>query len=275
MHHVTYNVPAALVETVRGQRLVVRSHDSTELQDALVALHPDDLLYLQLLLPTTTIDDLMQWGEGVPIDIVMSNPEADFPQLYHFAELLEKHPVRVSIPVVPGFSKAVKLAVALNLAVKLEVAQPEPALVEEMSQVLDYYLHHATVMQPIDFFHSTLLAFYHQEPTTLWMVQEEDPNFFRHITEQGAETVAKRLAGAALRCDRNSIDKSFSYGLFAEAQECGQCEFREHCVGYFKWPYKAYSCDGIKTLFRTLQNAAGELRQDLGAYLRAKSEQVP
>ncbi len=274
MNYVTYNVPAALVETFRGRKLVVRSRDSAELQDALVTLNPDDLLYLQLLSPTTTTDGLLQRGEGVPIDIVMSSPETEFPQLYHFAELLERHPVRVSIPVVPGFSKAVKLAVSLNLAVKLEVAQPELALVEEMMQVLEYYLHHSTVTQPIDYFHSMLLAFYHKDPATLWMMQEEDPAYFRYITEHGEETVAKRIAGMALQDERSPVDEKFSWELVAKEQECGHCEFREHCAGYFKWPRKEFSCDGVKTLFRTLWDAAGELQQDLGACLRARSEQA-
>jgi hypothetical protein len=44
---------------------------------------------------------------------------------------------------------------------------------------------------------------------------------------------------------------------------------------YCKWPCKAYSCGGVNKLFRTMQNAAGELRRDLGTYLRAKSEQAP
>ena len=274
MNFVTYNVPAALAETYRGRKLVVRFHDSAELQQVLLALHPDDLLYLQLLLPTTTSADLPQWGEGVPIDIVMSSPEAEFPQLYRFAELLERHPVRVSIPVVPGFSKAVKLAVALNLTVKLEVDQPKPALLEEMMQVLEYYLHHSTVTQPIDFFHNTLLAFYHKDPVTLWMIQEEDPVYFRYVTEQGEETVARRLAGTALQGECG-VDEKFSQEIRAEDQECCHCEFREHCAGYFKWPRQEYSCGGVKTLFRTLQHAAGELRQDLGMYLRADLEQRP
>lgn len=52
--------------------------------------------------------------------------------------------MRVTVPVVPGFSKAVRLTVALQLAVKLEIGQPGRELIPELAEVLGLYLHQTT-----------------------------------------------------------------------------------------------------------------------------------
>jgi hypothetical protein len=176
------------------------------------------------------------------------------------------------MPVVPDFSKAVKLAVSLNFAVKLEVTQPDQTLVKEMVGVLDFYLHHSTVAQPIEFFHSLLLAFYQENPVTLWAVQEEDPAFFRYITEQGEETISRRFAETKIKDDVGSFLENFNKELLTEKRECCQCEFFEHCGGYFKWPDREFSCDNVKTLLRTLQEAAGELKRDLASFSASRGE---
>ena len=60
----------------------------------------------------------------LPIVLIMTNPQNHYPLLYRHAGFLHKHPLRSSIPIVPGFSKAVKLAASLNFVVKLEPGQP-------------------------------------------------------------------------------------------------------------------------------------------------------
>jgi hypothetical protein len=58
--------------------------------------------------------------------------------------------------------------------------------------------------------------------------------------------------------------------LLAENRECARCEFFEPCGGYFKWPDREYSCDGVRSLFRTLWDASVELQQDVDAALEAQ-----
>jgi hypothetical protein len=254
MGEIIYKVPVALIDTYRGCKLIVRADDPRQLSEALQDLNPAELLYVQLLSLPTDIDLLRQWQISIAVDLVLSDPVKDFPRLYQYTELLDRRPVRVSLPVVSGFSKAVKLAVALRFAVKLEVTQPGPGLIEELAQMLNLYLHQSTAAQPVEYFHSSFLAFYHQHPVTLWTIQEEDPTVFRYITAQGEEALMGRLTDSA---------------------ECHRCEFFAYCGGYFKWPRPEFSCDGVKTLFRTLQAAAAELRRDLAAFAEPSAGSPP
>jgi hypothetical protein len=270
-----YNIPVILVEAYHGRRLIVRSQHPSELVERLSEKDLENLSYIQLFSLTVETDPLTRWGEGIPVELVMQDPKTEFPLLYKHAKLFDTHPIRVAIPVAPGFSKAVKLAVPLNFAVKLEVTQPDSALMEEMSQVLSFYLHHSTASEPIEYFHSLLLAFYHQNPVTLWTIQEEDPAYIRYITDQGEETLPPRLAGTNVRYDLDSFLEAFKKELLAEKGECYECEFFENCGGYFKWPQKAFSCEGVKTLFRTLKEAAGELRKDLNSFPGSRREKQP
>jgi hypothetical protein len=61
-------------------------------------------------------------------------------------------------------------------------------------------------------------------------------------------------------------------GLLADRSECCGCEYFENCGGYFKWPRKDYECSGVKTVFRVLKEAAGELRRDLDEFNEARME---
>jgi hypothetical protein len=271
MDPLTYNVPAARLTDFRGRRLVLRSHDPGEIVACLSEEDMQNVAYVQLLSLDADVDDLIAWGENVPIDVVLRDPAAEFPLLYRFARLLETHPVRVSIPVVTGFSKAVKLAVSLNLAVKLEmVRQPDPGLVEELASVLDLYLHRTTVSQPVEWVHSLFLSFYSGQPTTLWSVQEEDPAQVRYVTEEGEETISPRFADLPLPHRPDAFVAEYQRELLAANGECARCEFFEPCGGYFKWPDRAYSCDGVRSLFRTLRDASVELQQDVEAALAAQ-----
>ena len=171
----------------------------------------------------------VEYGFGAPLEIVLKDP-AHYLELYSHTHLLDSHPVRIVIPVTAGFSKAVKLAVALNFAVKLEIKQPDQGLLKEVEEVLDLYLHRSHVRQPIDFFHTTLMSFFYDEPISLWEIAEEAP------------------------------------AIAAKDQECQECEFFNRCGGYFKWPDRTYRCDGIKRVLETLANAAQEMKNDLATF---------
>jgi hypothetical protein len=132
-----------------------------------------------------------------------------------------------------------------------------------MQVVLDFYLHHTSVSQPVEFFHTALLSFYHQAPATLWAIQEEDPADVRYVTADGRETIARRPVGVCVTGDLGSFVADCQKALLAERGECCSCAFFAHCGGYFKWPRTDYDCSGVKMLFRTLRDASEALRHDL------------
>ena len=262
---ICYQVPAALAEVYRGRQIIVRARETAELTAALANTDRNDVAYVQWLAMPAGLESLTCWRDPIPLDLKLARPAADYPLLYRGTALLEHRPVRVSLPVVPGFGRAVRLAVSLQFAVKLELGQPDPALIGELRQVLDRYLHQTTVAQPIEYFHSSLLALVHQCPASLWAIQEEDPAAFRHVTDAGEETLPGRLAGVSAPGDPSVFLTTWREELLKTQGECADCLFFDPCGGYFKWPDRAYRCAGVKTLFRTLHEAAAELRQDLAA----------
>lgn len=256
-----YNVPLALAADYPGQRLVVRTDDPA----ALVARWPTppvDWLCVQLVGLPDRVAPLIHWGRGLAIDIVLADPVADYARLYRYAKLIDNHPVRVSLPVVEGIDKAVRLAASLHFAVKLEPGQP--SAISELAEILDLYLHQATTPQPIDYFHEVLLGWLHDSPVELWTVLDEDPTGFRHVAEDGGERFPPRLAGAS--GDPEDFVRRWQEMLIETGAECQDCAYRDVCGGYFKWPNPDYDCAGVKQLFATLRAAADELRSDLARY---------
>jgi len=158
------------------------------------------------------------------LEVVIEDPTKEFANLYRFARYLDKQPIIVSIPVVPGFRKAVVVASALQFAIKLRVEQPDAELMNELDETLEFYLHDRTVRQPIEFFHSSINALYHGTRTTLWEINN------------------RQAAAGSLPV------------------ECKTCEFQFHCKGFFKSPSPDYSCAGIKRILGKLTMAAAELK---------------
>jgi hypothetical protein len=275
-NEVVYNVPASQVGAYQRHRLIVRSRDPLEWIQAF----PDDTLadvpYLQLLSLSANLEPLLHWGEGVPVELVVHDPTAEFPSLYGCANLLDRHPVRVSIPLMPGFDQAVRLAVSLQFGVRLRVTQPDAIPIDELRNILHFYLHHSTASQPIDFIHSLFFAFHDEEPVTLWEIQEEDPSLFRYVDDQGKEQLPGRLAqmefgGDKARCFLDEFKKA----ALTPESECSACLFFQNCAGYFKWPNPDYRCTGVISLFRLLQDAASELRTDLEQYWKLNEGDQP
>jgi len=266
MNSVTYNVPARLVSEYKGRQVIVRSLDPGEIVQEFSGEDLDNVKYVQLLsadIDPEALAPLANWGRGVPMDIVISDPASEFPLLYSFSKLLDKHPIRASIAVRPGFLKAVKLALALHFTVKLDVGQPDASLIEEMKEVLDLYLHDASVGQPVECFHSIFLSFYRQEPASVWFIQEEDPEHFRFVSDDGVETVSRRFAGVDPMAKRDDATAR-------EALECDTCQFMAVCGGYFKWPDRNYGCEGVKAVFGTINAAAAELKQTVDSMKQRK-----
>jgi hypothetical protein len=271
---VTYTIPVSLADAYRGHKTIVRTHDPSEITTKFSDAVPEGLCHIRLLSLDGDIDDLKDWAPGIPIDLVIRDPRRELPLLYRYAPLLATHPLRVSVSLVSGFGAVVKLAASLNFAVKVEGGQPDQAVTGEMLQIADYYLHRTTVTEPIEFFHSMFLAFYHRDPVTLWAIQEEDPSLVRYVTDQGEEMMSGRFAEGGTNREFSSFTRELQEEIANGQGECAGCEFLTNCRGYFKWPGREYPCDGVKALMRTLLDAAGELRRDVASF-QSRSEGDP
>lgn len=260
-----YHIPIAQLEAYRGRGLIVRSAQPSELVARLDADDLTNLAYVQLMSLRSDPDALVQWADGLPIELLLDHQALDFALLYRYAKLLDNHPVRVSLPVTTGFDKAARLACSLQFAVRLDIGQPSARLVEQLARLLHDYLHRSTISQPIEFFHSMLLGLCRHEPVSLWAIQEEDPALIRYVDQQGDECPPGRLAEADVGLDASGFVERWSRTLVAEGGECSECPFFSACRGYFKWPRRDYDCDGVKALLDTLWQAADELRGDLAA----------
>jgi hypothetical protein len=265
---VCYNIPVTLLDSFRDESVILRSREVSELLEAAKEISPRNLYYLQLLSLDQDSSGFLKLKEPTLIDLVVDDPR-EFSLLYQHAELFRTHPVRVTAVASTGITKAVRLAMSLGLPVKLDVVQPERSLVNELLELLDHYLHHTTVSQPMDFFHSLLMAFYLENAATLWEIQEEDPGVFRYITDAGETVISRRLS--------TSIDPVSAEGFLAafkskllEQSECGTCPFLTNCAGYFKLPDPGYQCNGTRELLAAIKNAALELKRDYEECVKAE-----
>ena len=266
----TYNVPLAFIDSYPDHPLIVRATDPAAVVQN-VSPHLNRLVALQLLDISADLEELDGWNPGLPIEVVLADPEVETMKLYRLCRLQRSHPVRVVVPIVPGFSKAVRVASFLQLPVKLEGAQPDPELIEELSEALDFFLHNKAVSQPIEYFSGLLTTLIHKQPVTLWDIQEEHPALVRYVDERGAETLARRPFTAENE-DLNSFQFELTKRVLSPESECSSCEFFLNCGGYFKWPDPDFSCAGIKHVFRRLRHAAFELHDDLSLYPTAHTE---
>lgn len=267
----TYNVPLALMDSYSDHRLIVRANDPQAVVQTVRPEHLSNLVALQLLDISADLEPLEVWNAGLPIEMVLQDPEGETMKLYRLCKLQRSHPLRVLIPLVPGFSKAARVASFLNLPVKLEGAQPGPDLIDELFDTLDFFLHNKAVSQPVDYFGGLLVAFLHKLQVTLWEIQEEDPRTVRYVTDDGVETLARQPFTA----QRESLD-SFHFELTKRAlsydSECASCEFFLNCSGYFKWPNPEFSCEGVKRILQRVRDAAYELNDDLSLYPDIRTE---
>jgi hypothetical protein len=267
----TYNLPLAFIDSYPGHPLIVRATDAAAVVRNVSPQHLNRLVALQLLDISADLEELDGWNPGLPIEVVLADLEAETMKLYRLCRLQRSHPVRVVVPIVPGFSKAVRVASFLQLPVKLEGAQPDPELIEELSEALDFFLHNKAVSRPIEYFAGLLTTLIHRQPVTLWDIQEEHPAIVRYVDERGAETLARRPFTVENE-DLNSFQFELMKRVLSPESECSSCEFFLNCGGYFKWPDRDFSCQGIKRVFRRLRDAAFELHDDLSLYSTAHTE---
>ncbi len=256
-----YNIPASLVNSFRDKKVVVRSKNAAELVDSLAEVARDQLIYLQLL---SLVDPapLSKLSEPVQLDLVMQG-DSEFSHLYRFAELGKSHPIRVTVPLSQGCARTVKLAISLDFRVKLRLTLLDDTLVDELTGILEYYLHHRTASQPIEFFHSVLMAFYLKQVVTVWDIQEENPSRFRYVSESGRIEFPRPLLTDYGPADGNCFLDDYKMQLFLEQGDCSACLYFSVCLGYFKIPDKNFDCRGVKKLFQMIKDACTELENSL------------
>lgn len=268
IHHVT----VAQLGDFDGGPVVVRSHSPATLVRNLEEVRAETggapgadatrIRWVQILSPEADVAPLVEWDSEAPIDVVLTAPASQYTELHKFATLRDRHPIRITISVVPGFKKAVLVAAALQFSVKLDIGQPDEELVGELLEVVDLYLHRNTVAEPIEFFHSALLSFFREVPDSLWRIQEEDPAVIRYVADEADTRQLRRTAGNA-SVDPSTFVDDLGREILAAGGECVECEFAPMCRGYFKVPNRDYDCAGVRRIFRELATAATQLAADL------------
>lgn len=272
MDPVIHNVTEARLGAFDRTPVIVRSHSPASLVRAVTEAHvetravtgadPPRIRWIQILSPEADVAPLVEWDSEAPIDIILTSPADQYTELHKFATLGDRHPIRATISAVPGFKKAVVVAASLQFSIRLDIGQPDADLIDELLEVVDLYLHRTTVGEPIEFFHSVLLSFFHEAPDSLWRIQEEDPALFRYVADEADTRQLRRTAGNA-SADPSTFVDELGREILAAGGECTSCEFAPMCRGYFKVPDRSYDCAGVRRIFRELAAAATELSADL------------
>ena len=255
-----FSIPAALFQACPDRRVILRTADPAAARTLLGSAVPSRVLFLQVTDLTADLGPLVHWAEGLAIDLLMADPATQLPLLYRCTGLLDRHPVRVTIALLPGVARAVKLAVSLGFAVRLAGHQAPPEVVAEAREALAGYLHNPTVAQPVEPFHSLLLAFLHDTSVDLWSLLERDQAEVLILDDQGEAVPDQGPASVT----------AWREGLVAAGAECRDCPWLAPCGAYFKWPRPDDDCTGVKSLFAELHAAAAELRAGLAAFAASR-----
>jgi len=204
-----------------------------------------------------------QSTSNVPLDVFITSPGSQFSDLYNLVDVLAIRDVRVSMPASPGFLRALKMAVALRLPVRLLPGQPSPEVLIELIEAVNFYLRDSMVETPVEFFHSVLASICGTGDGSLWMILEEDPALFLHRTVEGGF----KLRGVSSSTSPDLLSATFVdtwfKRLLEQNAECMTCPWHQICQGYFKWPYPTYDCKGVKQLFSAIEAVANEMGREL------------
>jgi hypothetical protein len=231
-----------------------------------------DLRWLQV---EGMLGDPEAWTEAahgnsnIPFDVVVSDPALEFSHLYRLVDAYAVRAIRVTMPAAPGLAKAIRLAAALRLPVRVLPGQPSAEALEELNDALQFYLHEPTVEAPVEFFHSVLASMCDSDAGSLWTILEEDPDVFRHYdADERARVPRARDPDQSVITSARFVEDHLSR-LIAQGAECATCPWQRPCSGYFKWSDPAYSCEGVKQLFFSIQTAANEIRQYVASFTGA------
>lgn len=223
----------------------------------------------ELLQVEGLIDDPEGWAlaaqgsRPIPLDVILEDPAAEFSSLYRLVDVRNARPVRVTLPARPGFMKALRLAVSLQIPVRLLPGQPDAAVLAELDEAVDFYLRDPMVDVPVEFFHSLFAAFCQPVAGTLWTFLEQDPADCSPRDDRGQALLPPDFVNEHLA------------RIVAAGGECANCRWQAVCAGYFKHPDATYPCAGVKRLFSTLEIAAAELRHDLAGLMEPEPAHAP
>jgi hypothetical protein len=224
---------------------------------------------LQWLQVEELLDDPDAWipaaqsTSNVPLDVVITTPGSQFSDLYRLVDVFAVRDVRVTMPASPGFLKALKVAVALRLPVRLLPGQPSPEVLTELIDAVNFYLRDPMVETPVEFFHSVLASMCGAGDGSLWMILEEDPALFLHRTGEGGFKIRGVSSSTSPDLFSATFVDTWFKGLLEQDAECMTCPWQEICQGYFKWPYPNYDCGGVKQLFSAIEAVANEMGREL------------
>jgi hypothetical protein len=211
-----------------------------------------------------------QSTSNVPLDVVITNPGSQFSDLYRLVDVFAVRDVRVSMPALPGFLRALKLAVALRLPVRLLPGQPSPDVLIELIEAINFYLRDPMVETPVEFFHSVLASMCGAGDGSLWMILEEDPALFLHRGVEDGFKLPGGFSSPSSDLSSTTFVETWFRCLLEQNAECVTCPWQQICQGYFKWPDPAYDCGGVKRLFSAIKAAADEMGLELARRDRAE-----
>ncbi|MDF1858915.1 MAG: hypothetical protein P1U87_01805 [Verrucomicrobiales bacterium] len=189
-------------------------------------------------------------GNGVALDVIVSDPATEYSAIYRLVDLRVVRDVRVTIPVLPGFLKALRLAASIQVPVRLLPGTITSGNIAELKEAADYFLHDPSVEVPVEFFHSLFGFARGLNAPDLWIVTESDPDIFESPLASGGPRFVER--------HMETLD--------ADEAECVKCRWRDFCRGYFKHPDPSFPCDGIKSVFSVIGDAADEMGRDLAGF---------
>ena len=246
------NVPLAWAAAHPEGPLVLRVGHADDDVSRVGEVPPQRVVWVETTVALATSD----WPPGVGLDLLVREPAKEAAALYDVARLRHERPLRVTIPVEPGVGKAARVAMALQLPVRLDARQPAAAAVAELAPVLESYLHDPQATEPVEFFHSALVHGVHGAPATLWSALERDPAFHRRMADDGT-------ADPQEPPHEEGFVAAHVARLVAAGAACRPCRFRAFCAGYLKWPDAAYDCGPAIGLLEALETAATRLARDL------------
>ena len=267
-------LPSALAEAQRDGPFVAIVRNRQELCRWLRNPLPG-LRWLQV---EGMLGDQEAWTEAahsdsnIPLDVVVSDPALEFSHLYRLVDACAVRAIRVTVPAAPGLTKAIRLAAALRLPVRVLPGQPSAPALEELHGALQFYLHEPTVDAPVEFFHSSLATMYDSDGGSLWTILEEDPDAFRHYDADGRPRMPRTSDPDQSQITFSGFVENHLSHLIAQGAECATCPWQRPCGAYFKWPDPAYSCEGVKQLFLSIQTAGNEIRQDVASFAEGNKE---
>ncbi len=256
----TYNIPTSMIREYGDKTVIIRSEDPGELLQAVARIDRTNLECVQLLGAAADPESLSKLDKDIPIEILLKDWQRDAGNLHAYSKLASQNRMRVSISVSPGFMNALEIALSLKLDTKLEVGQLDDVVMQELEVALNRYLHDSTVASPVEFFHSILLAFCHDNTVlSLWTIQDEDPEKNRYVLEDGRIVLSDRLR-IEMPDGPNDFLDDYRYELLSEQGECSICRYFTNCAGYFKFPDKGYSCKAVQNVFEGLKHASNEIK---------------